>query len=104
MKQTERITQMEQRLDRLSVAVMELSTALDKYEMALEDRDILSQYYGSEAWKKDFADDEAGLLPRDLKRGVLSEDGLWNVLSDCRELNIRLSELLTKIIKQLPEQ
>ena len=104
MKQTERITQMEQRLDRLSVAVMELSTALDKYETALEDRDILSQYYSSEAWKKDFADDEAGLLPRDLKRGVLSEDGLWNVLSDCKELNIRLSELLTKIIKQLPEQ
>ena len=28
-----------------------------------------------------FADDEAGLLPKDLKRGVLSEDGLWNLLT-----------------------
>lgn len=43
---------------------------------------VLSDYYGSEIWKLDFADDEAGLLPKDLKRGVLSEDGLWNLLSD----------------------
>ena len=100
MKQTERITQMEQRLDRLSVAVMDLSSALDKYESALEDRDILSQYYVSKEWKKDFNDDEAGLLPNDLKRGVLSEDALWNVLADCRELNIRLSAFITKILQR----
>ena len=33
-------------------------------------------------WRKDFEADEAGKLPQDLKRGVLSEDGLWNLLSD----------------------
>ena len=31
-------------------------------------------------WKKDFEDDEAGKLPRDLKRGVLSEDGIYDFL------------------------
>ena len=36
---------------------------------------------------KIFADDEAGLLPADLKRGVLSEDGIWNLLVDVRELD-----------------
>ena len=41
---------------------------------------ILSEYYGSAAWKRDFAADEAGLLPKDLKRGVLSEDGIYNML------------------------
>jgi hypothetical protein len=40
----------------------------------------LSEYYGSAAWKRDFAADEAGLLPKDLKRGVLSEDGIYNML------------------------
>ena len=40
----------------------------------------LSDYYGSDAWKRDFAADEAGLLPQDLKRGVLSEDGLSDFL------------------------
>ena len=41
---------------------------------------ILAEYYTSDEWKQDFADDEAGRLPKDLKRGVLSEDGLWNLL------------------------
>ena len=40
----------------------------------------LSEYYGSAAWKRDFAADEAGLLPQKLKRGVLSEDGIYNLL------------------------
>jgi hypothetical protein len=37
-------------------------------------------------WKLDYAADEAGKLPPDLKRGVLSEDGIWNLLSDYREI------------------
>ena len=53
---------------------------------------ILAEYYGSDEWKQDFADDEKGLLPSDLKRGVLSEDGLWNVLVDCWEMERRLKE------------
>ena len=28
----------------------------------------LKAYYGSDEWKQDFAADEAGLLPKDLKR------------------------------------
>ena len=46
----------------------------------------LSKYYGSESWKQDFAADETGKLPPDLKRGVLSEDGIWNLLSDYRDI------------------
>ena len=45
----------------------------------------LGVYYAGESWKRDFAADEAGLLPPDLKRGVLSEDGIWNVLEAWRE-------------------
>ena len=51
-----------------------------------EDVAELSKYYGSELWKQDFAADEAGNLPSDLKRGVLSEDGIWNLLSDYRDI------------------
>jgi uncharacterized protein YhaN len=91
MEQTDRIKQMEQRLEKLAAAVMELSAALDKYEAVQEDIKALDKYYGSKEWKQDFADDEAGLLPADLKRGVLSEDGIWNLLSDARELNSRLT-------------
>ena len=44
--------------------------------------DVLSAYYSSDAWKRDFAADEAGLLPKDLKRGVLSEDGIYNLFEE----------------------
>ena len=91
-EQTERIRQMELRMERAAKAVMELSVALENYEAVQEDIAALERYYGSEAWKQDFADDEAGLLPADLKRGVLSEDGIWNLLEDVRELNDGLHE------------
>ncbi len=86
-QQIARIRQMERRIDRALLAVKRLSTALDKWEAVQEDIAALDKYYGSDEWKQDFADDEAGLLPADLKRGVLSEDAIWNLLADCKELN-----------------
>ena len=80
-------------MDRASAAVMELSAALDKYVAAQESIKVLSDYYGSDVWKQDFADDEAGRLPADLKRGVLSEDGIWNLLADNQELMERLLDI-----------
>lgn len=64
-------------------------TALSHFKALNDDLEVLDQYYGSDEWKQDLAADEAGRLPRDLKRGVLSEDGLWNLLSEVREMNKR---------------
>ncbi len=49
----------------------------------------LDMYYQSPQWKRDYADDEAGLLPRNLKRGVLSEDGIYDVVETFHELQER---------------
>ena len=46
----------------------------------------LEAYYTSDDWKHDFAIDEAGLFPADLQRGVLSEDGIYDMLERNREL------------------
>jgi len=92
MEQTERIKEMEQRMNRASMAVMGLSAALDQFEAAKNDIDTLNTYYGSSEWKEDFDADQQNLLPKDLKRGVLSEDGLWNLQEDYRELKKRLKE------------
>ena len=89
-KQIARIRLMERRLDKALAAVKRLTAALDKYEAVQEDIAALDEYYGSELWRQDLADDEAGRLPEGLKRGVLSEDGIWNLLSDSKELNERL--------------
>ena len=94
MNQNERIRQMELCLERASSSVMQLSAALSQYAEAQDAIDALGKYYGSEEWRKDFADDEAGRLPQDLKRGVLSEDGIWNLLSDNRGLVERMQEIL----------
>ena len=96
MEQTARINAMEHRMERASAAVMELSAALDRYAAVADDLDALSDYYASDNWKKDFADDEAGRLTANLKRGVLSEDGLWNLLEDNRELRGRMREIASK--------
>lgn len=100
MEQIERIKQMELYLDRASSAVMQLSAALDNYIDVQESISALNEYYSSDDWKQDYADDEAGLLPPNLRRGVLSEDAVWNLLSDTKEMNIRLLETVLEILKK----
>ena len=46
----------------------------------------LEAYYESVKWRKDFENDEAGLLPKNLKRGVLSEDGINDLLDEYKEV------------------
>ena len=92
-EQIRRIAGMERRLTRASAALKRLSSALDKYEEVQEDFAALSDYYGSDMWKQDFADDEAGRLPQDLKRGVLSEDGIWNLFEDNKELQEKIRNI-----------
>ena len=48
----------------------------------------LEIYYASEEWKQDFEADEARLLPEKLPRGVLSEDGLYELLENYRQKTV----------------
>ena len=45
----------------------------------------LDAYYTSGEWREDFEADERGELPPDLKRGVLSEDALYDLLERAEE-------------------
>jgi HEAT repeat protein len=99
MSQTERIMEMEQRLDKAAAAVKRLSAAVDGYAEVEEDLEKLNDYYGSDEWLKDFAADEAGLLPKDLKRGVLSEDAIDNLLNDCSDLSKQMQQITNAIFE-----
>ena len=46
----------------------------------------LAGYYESPKWKEDLSLDEEGALPQDLKRGVLSEDGIYDLLDRNKEI------------------
>ena len=41
----------------------------------------LTTYYESPQWLADYQADEQGAFPPDLKRGVLSQDGVYNLLA-----------------------
>ena len=93
MDQIERITYMEQMLDEATEAVSSLSEALEKYSTVQDKLQELAVYYSSKQWRQDFDDDSAGKIPSNLKRGVLSEDAVYNLLSDITDLKERLKEL-----------
>lgn len=45
---------------------------------------LLDAYYTSGEWREDYEADERGEFPPELKRGVLSQDALYDLLEDAR--------------------
>ena len=80
------ISQMEEILDTATQKMDALEQSIAEFKEYQEKIQKLEGYYTSPEWKADLALDEAGKLPKDLKRGVLSEDGIYNVLERNKEL------------------
>jgi hypothetical protein len=99
MEQIERIQYYESLMDKVAPALENLEEALDAFDGIQDDVKELAAYYDDDAWREDFEADEAGQLPRDLKRGVLSEDGLYDVLSSHYALTVRLLDTVSAILK-----
>ncbi len=97
MKREKRIWEMEERFDLCRGAVSELALALERYEGALGELGILTDYYEGGLWLEDFEADEAGELPPELKRGVLSEDGVYDLLQGNGELETSMLGVLKKL-------
>jgi len=77
-----RIEYMEQVLNRAEESLKLLDKAMESYENIRKQLQELIEYYESPQWMEDFQADEQGLLPQDLKRGVLSEDAVYNLLTE----------------------
>ena len=92
-EQIERIARMEKALDEAAQAVAGLSSALEGYQAALPQIRELADYMDSGAWLQDYDADRAGKLPKQLKRGVLSEDALYDLLTEAKHLRSRLQDL-----------
>ena len=80
------INQMESILDNAVQKIDELEKMIEEYKALQPEIKELESYYTSPQWKADFEADEAGQYPDQLKRGVLSEDGIWNLLERNNEL------------------
>jgi hypothetical protein len=87
------------KMDALEKKIAEYEEKIAEYEEKIAEYEAfqpeirkLEAYYISQQWKDDLAMDEAGKFPEKLKRGVLSEDGIWNMLERNKELLGRISE------------
>ena len=92
MSQIRRITYMEEILNEAQGAAQQLMDALGRYHAVKRRLDELEAYYTSGQWMKDHEDDCEGKLPADLKRGVLSEDAVYNLLEMKSELEMMLKD------------
>ena len=81
-----RVKQMEQYMDEVS-EVLEKCPESIKDNVSIKLKIVeLESYQDSGRWLLDYECDERGELPSDLKRGVLSEDMLYNLLCDVKPL------------------
>ena len=74
--QLSRIEDQEARLDRILAAE----------KPSLDDLRALEAYYESPLWRMDSESDEAGQIPEQVKRGILSEDAIYDVLTTYEEM------------------
>lgn len=98
-EQVRRIQKMENSLNEAIAAVGQLDKALTQYEMMLPQLNQLINYYESPLWMEDYQADCEGKLPAQLRRGVLSEDAVYDFLSETRQLCQQM-ELLAKSVKR----
>ena len=101
MDRIERIGAMEALLNASTAAVERFEEALGAYAKAQKDIRRLTAYYGSRTWYADRAADEKGRLPDDLPRGVLSEDLIYDVITNNRENALQMLEQAADILRNL---
>ena len=87
---TDRITKNEERLNN---SIKELEKALEKFKSNKKDINLLNRYYGSKNWFKDKELYETNKI-KHIKAGVLSEDAIWNMDEDIRELIKEMEKII----------
>ena len=61
----------------------------------------LSSYYGSDEWFSDFESYENGEIDKSVKCGVLSEDEIFDVIEESRELAVEMLDASSYILKNI---
>jgi len=92
----ERVKKMESKLDEVTPKIRAFEESLNNMKQVFEDMKILSDYYSND-WKKDFEADEEGKIPKDVKRGVLGQDTLYDLFERYYDIGRDMKELSDKI-------
>ena len=86
MNQKERIAYFEKILNKGESIIKELEKSIEEFKTYQDKIDDLDAYFQSEERKIDVKDDENHKFPQDMKRGVLGEDYIYDLLTTWDEL------------------
>ncbi len=89
-----RVTKMEEIYDRSAAATEALIRAAEAYLSLEEELAELETYYEHGSWLSDFDADRLGKLPKDMKRGILTEDAIYDLLTDRYRMMQTLREMV----------
>ena len=77
-----RISKMEKVFDELQLAFSRLNKDFLSDKKLKQKLNRLISYYENGKWLKDYQLDEENKLPKNLKRGILSQDGIYDFLCE----------------------
>ena len=96
-KRIAKIEKLENDFDLVRSVANDMDEALYNFAAVQRRIERLFQYQESGEWQKDFEADEKGELPKNMKRGILSEDALDELLTDVTLLRERMKEFLSDV-------
>ena len=85
-----------QRFEQLPEIVEHAQASLDMLSGKWEDIIALDEYMDSGQWLRDYEADERGEIDKDLPRGVLSQDALYDTLQELQEVLRSIRRLARK--------
>jgi hypothetical protein len=92
----ERIEEYELKFDKILELNKEMNSLINDYKKYLKYVDEINKYYGSKEWFEDLKAYDSGKIIK-VKAGVLSEDGIWNMDDDLKEISQDLKKLSSKL-------
>lgn len=96
-KTIDRIRKNEERLDNINTCLRNVENALEELKENKKNINMLNKYYGSANWFKDKEAYEKNEISR-IKAGVLSEDAVWNMNDDIKELILEMKSIVNKFL------
>lgn len=92
-----RVARNSSKFKRAEEAIKEAEIGVDMLLDAWDDICSLSEYMDSGQWKEDFEADERGEISKEIDRGVLSEDGLYNALYRFQDVLAQMSLIVDHV-------
>ena len=92
-----RVARNSSKFERAEEAIKEAEIGIDMLLDAWEDICALNEYMDSGEWQADFEADERGEISKELPRGVLSEDALYNTLDRLQDVLGQMSIIVDHV-------